>query len=383
LPTDVSVETRAPSIRAVIGPIAVSTAFVIDLTLVPMLLPAIQVFFQISVSELAWVFNAYGAAVACGVILGGWLGDLFGLRRVFAAGIVAFAIGAIVVACARDFNILIAGRVLQGFGGGVFSPLVPVLLTRAFPEQPGKILIIWGSITGYVAASAPILLGGMIADTGWQTAFFLFALISAAALTLNWKTLPESQERTRKAPTNLRALFRAQNLWLVYAYIFCTYGAITFYLFRTPLWLVEMSHSVNATGVVLSVFWLSFSIVSTLLRNVVDGPTVRSVMLASPLLIALSFIVLFISTDLVWAMFSAAMIGTGFACSNAPSTQLVLRMAPRQMSAFSASLDITFARAGGIATVAFLAQSSFEFSLAAIFGIALLAILALVAVKEA
>jgi MFS family permease len=369
-------------VKAVVGPIAVSIAFVIDLTLVPMLLPAIRTFFEVSVSELAWVFNAYGAAVACGVIFGGWFGDLYGIRKVFGAGIIAFAVGAIIVACSREFNVLVAGRVLQGFGGGVFSPLVPVLLTRAFPHQPGKILIVWGSITGYVAAAAPILLSGLIAETGWQTAFFLFALISAVALLVNWQTLPGPARRVQSVRPNFRVLLAARNLWLVYAYIFCTYGVITFYLFRMPLWLSETDYGLSITGLILSIFWLSFSIVSTTLRNLVDRPIVRAVMLASPLLIVLSFVVLFVSSDLIWFIGSAAMIGTGFACSNAPSTQMVLRFAPRRLNAFSASLDITFARAGGIATVACLAQSSLKFSLATIFVLSFLAMLALAAVRE-
>ncbi|WP_245306165.1 hypothetical protein [Roseovarius aestuariivivens] len=56
---------------AIIGPVAANTAFVMEITLVPLLLPAIQMQFGLSIGELAWVFNLYGIAVAVGVLLGG------------------------------------------------------------------------------------------------------------------------------------------------------------------------------------------------------------------------------------------------------------------------------------------------------------------------
>ena len=89
--------------RAIVGAIAISIAFVMELTLVPLLLPAIQAEFGLTISEVAWVFNSYGVAVAVGVLIGGWLGDLFGVRKVFAAGVVLFATGAALVALAGCF----------------------------------------------------------------------------------------------------------------------------------------------------------------------------------------------------------------------------------------------------------------------------------------
>ena len=65
---------------AILGPIAANIAFVMELTLVPLLLPAIQMQFGLSVADLAWVFNSYGIAVAVGVLFGGWLGDAFDTR---------------------------------------------------------------------------------------------------------------------------------------------------------------------------------------------------------------------------------------------------------------------------------------------------------------
>ena len=75
-----SLSTTASSRGTIIGSIAVSIGYVMELTLVPLLLPAIQSQFDLSVSEVAWVFNSYGIAVAVGVLVGGWLGDLLNTK---------------------------------------------------------------------------------------------------------------------------------------------------------------------------------------------------------------------------------------------------------------------------------------------------------------
>ena len=347
------------SLRAVIGSIVISIAFVMELTLVPLVLPEIQADFGLSVNQLAMVFNSYGVSVAAGVFLGGLFGDTIGVRKVFTVGVLMFAAGALIVAFANNYPTLIAARMLQGFGGGMFSPLVPLLLTRAMPEKPGKILIIWGSIAGYTAAIAPLALSQAVVYAGWQSVFVLFAIISLVALAISGRMLAgPSREEMRKRPT-LSPLLREPILWIVFVYIGCTYGAITFYMFSLPLWLSSINYNVNMVGFVLAVMWLSFSLVSTSMRNRVDSEHVRLIMICAPLMIALSFPMAYFANGLSGFLLSAFLLGAGFAGSNSPSTQMVLKFAPKGLQAISASMDITFARIGGVVTVALLAQ--FEF----------------------
>lgn len=332
-----------------------------ELTLVPLLLPTIQQHFGLSIGQLAWIFNSYGISVAVGVLLGGWLGDIFSTKRIFSIGVVFFASGSAVVANAGSFELMILGRVLQGFGGGIFSPLVPILLTAASPERPGKVLIVWGSVTGYVAAFAPFVYSSsMLAPLGWSLAFVIFAVVSVTALAIvQCSYIPDETARSDKDSPRVISLFRTSSLWVMYGYVFCTYGAITYYLFRLPLWLKDHDFQVASIGMVLSMIWLSFSIVSTLLRNSVDVPHVRGILLSAPVFIVSGFVVTYLCQDPFCLVVSALLVGSGLACSNAPSTQMILRFAPKGMSAVSASLDITFARLGGVATVALLAQVTF------------------------
>ncbi len=346
--------------KTIIGSIAVSIAFVMELTLVPLLLPSIQEQFGLSITELAWVFNAYGVAVALGVLIGGWFGDVYDTRKVFGLGVFFFALGSTVTASAGTYETMIVGRIMQGFGGGIFSPLVPILLTRAAPDRPGKVLIVWGSIAGYIAASAPFFYSNVLVDYGWNLAFIIFAAVSVVALAVVLKSdAAEDPDDTAKEHPHYARLLESRDIWVLFAYVFCTYGTITYYLFRLPLWLSENKHSVVSIGLTLSILWLSFSFMSTLLRNHVDAPRIRRILTAAPAFIAAGFTLGYMCDDLSCLMLSSVLVGCGLACSNAPSTQLILEFAPKGMSAVSASMDITFARLGGVVAVTYLAQSDF------------------------
>ncbi|MEL6363047.1 MAG: MFS transporter, partial [Pseudomonadota bacterium] len=337
-------ETVPPRL-AVSGTVAAYIAFVTELTLVPLLLPTIQMQFGLSIGALAWVFNAYGIAVAMGVLLGGWLGDNFNVHRVFASGVALFAAGSLVAAAAGNFETLIFGRTLQGLGGGIFSPLVPLLLTRASPRQPGKMLIFWGGIAGYVAAFAPLLYGSVFGESDWHSAFVAMAvLVLFALVVLRGSHVAGDVIHGAGRIADYSELFRSRYLWVTLVYVFCTYGSITYFLFRLPFWFSSSDFEIEGIGFALSIFWLTFSGLSTLLRKVVDGPNLLAVMLAAPVLISAGFCLSYFGGGLFLLIVSAIFVGAGLACSNAPSTQLVLAFAPKRMKAASTSLDITFAR---------------------------------------
>jgi MFS family permease len=329
----------------------------------------------LSVGELAWVFNAYGTAVALGVLLGGWLGDALGALAVFCLGVLFFASGSGLVASAESYEVLIAGRIIQGLGGGVFSPLIPILLTTAAPERPGRILVVWGSIVGYVAALGPVAYSRLLEADNWRLAFAIFAAISLVALAVVFGSYPKSGTAARSSERpNYARLLESRSLWLMFVYVFCTYGAFTYYLFRLPVLLTESGFAAGSIGLILSIMWLSFSIVSTFLRNWVDAPSIKGILLGAPVLIALGFALAYAYPTALFLALASVLVGSGLACSNAPSTQLVLQIAPKGMAAISASLDITFARLGGVATVALLANSAFGFSVVAVAFLSALAI---------
>ncbi|MEM8776870.1 MAG: MFS transporter [Pseudomonadota bacterium] len=359
---------------AVAAPIIASIAFVLELTIVPVLLAEIRDSLSLDTTSLSWVFNAYAIAVAVGVLAGGWLGDTLQASRVFQLGVALFAVGAGLVALSTDYQTLLIGRVVQGLGGGFFSPLVPILLTKARPEFPGKILIIWGATTGYVAAVAPLLGAPLASLVGWNSMFFVFVAFAILALAMS-SIKSNFVEFEAPCLPNIRSLMRSNQLWVVFGFVFCSYGCITYFLFSLPLMLAGNGFSTELIGICLCLLWLNFAVISMLLRNIVDGKHLNTVLLSGPVLILLGFVAAYSSNHLVAQFAAAVLLGAGFACSNAPSTQLVLRIAPADLRACSASLDITFARLGGVATVALFAGLAPSLAL---WGIALLCFAAFV-----
>ncbi|MCH2165704.1 MAG: MFS transporter [Marinovum sp.] len=359
---------------AILGPVSAQIAFVLELTLVPILLPSIQSEFDLSLMETAWVFNAYSVAMAIGIAICALRGDRFSPSRVFGLGVGLFVVGSLWIGIATTDVALIIGRALQGFGAGIFSPLIPVLLTRAASDRPGRALILWGSTAGYIAAFAPLVYGGLFGGADWNLAFLSIAFAAALSLLL----LSFSRDVGNSPPplanaTLYRALFESRELWVAYAYVFTTYGAITYFLFRIPLSLTETGTDTLGIGIVLSVLWMSFSLLSALLRNWVDDHRLKIIMIAAPILVALgAFLVL--SSNILVVVFSACLVGCGLACSNAPSTQMVLRFAPQGLTTLATSVDITVARLSGIVTVTVLAGLSLPVAFGAIMVLSALAV---------
>lgn len=343
---------------AVAGVIMASIAFVIELTLVPMALPALKSKLGLTVGELAWIFNIYTLSVAVAVLVGGWLGDQKNSTGIFSLGVLLFVLGSTASALSTNFNLLMFARIVQGTGGGLFSALVPILLTKKFPRKPGKILIIWGSIAGYFAAFAPLVGGVLISKIGWQSVFLAVAVFGGVALILVCTHSPIKNGNDEKPPRNYRELLAVRPLYALFCYIFCTNGCISLFLFRLPLQLDAIGYSANFIGVLFAIMWLTFSLVSGILQNALDGAHLKIILISAPVFIAAGFIISLWNVNNVHMILSAVLLGVGFAGSNAPSTLLVLKLAPSGLRAFSASLDITFARFGGFAAVAILSQAA-------------------------
>ena len=96
--------------------------------------------------------------------------------------------------------------------------------------------------------------------------------------------------------------------------------------------------------------------IATTVLFLILAANIFTIMLAAPFLIFAGFPLSYFNENALVLALSSVLVGAGLACSNAPSTQLILRFAPEGMSAISTSLDITFARLGGIATVTVLAE---------------------------
>src|SRR5918994_4550687 len=159
----VVVLTAIGSLMAAIDTLVVSTA-----------LNTIRIDLHATVEQLEWTVNAYNLSFAVLMITGAALGDRFGRRRLYAAGLGLFAGASAVCALAPDVGVLIASRAVQGAGSALIAPLGLALLTKAFPpEKRGAAIGMFSAITGVAVASGPLVGGAIAEGLAWEWIFWL------------------------------------------------------------------------------------------------------------------------------------------------------------------------------------------------------------------
>jgi EmrB/QacA subfamily drug resistance transporter len=166
----------------------------IDGTVVNVALPALQRAFDAGVAQAQWVVEAYALLLTALLLLGGSMGDRFGRRRVFAAGVLLFGAASILCGLAASIGQLIAARALQGLGGALLVPGSLALISASFPaEIRGKAIGTWSGYSAITAAVGPVLGGALVEHLSWRYAFLLNIPFTVAVLFLTFRFVPESR----------------------------------------------------------------------------------------------------------------------------------------------------------------------------------------------
>lgn len=159
---------------------------VLDTTIVNVALPSIRTDLGFSETSLVWVVNAYMLTFGGFLLLGGRLGDLYGHRKLFLAGITLFTLASLACGLAQSQGVLVAARAVQGLGGAVVSAVALSLIMTLFPE-PGPRAKAMG-VYGFVCAgggSIGVLLGGLLtSQLNWHWIFLVNLPIGAAVFAL-------------------------------------------------------------------------------------------------------------------------------------------------------------------------------------------------------
>src|SRR5437588_612853 len=136
----------------------------LDTTIVNIAIPSIIDALQASLDQILWVLNAYILVYAVLLITAGRLGDIYGQRTLFAAGLALFTLASAFCGLAQDTNQLILARVIQGIGGAMLTPQTLAMLTTIFPPQRrGAAFGIWGPVTiGEIIAAGVFVLVGFV-----------------------------------------------------------------------------------------------------------------------------------------------------------------------------------------------------------------------------
>jgi EmrB/QacA subfamily drug resistance transporter len=198
-----------------------SMAFV-DGTVVNVALPAIQRDLRATAFDVQWVVESYALFLAALLLVGGSLGDHFGRRRIFAAGVAMFAAASIWCGFARDIHQLIVARALQGIGGALLVPGSLALISASFSEKErGAAIGTWSGFSGIAAALGPIVGGFLVDHYSWGWAFLINVPLAVVVLIISWWRVPESRSKAGARPLDWwGALFATIGLGgVVYAFI--------------------------------------------------------------------------------------------------------------------------------------------------------------------
>ena len=200
-PCDEGVVLAAPAAPAggapwvLLATILGSSMAFIDGTAVNVALPALQRDLGATVGDVQWVVEGYALLLAALILVGGALGDRYGRRASFAAGVALFALASAACGLAPGIAWLIAARVAQGAGAALLVPGSLAILSASFPPaERGRAIGTWSAFTGVTAAIGPLVGGWLVDHASWRWVFFINLPLAAVVLGLAAWRVPESRD---------------------------------------------------------------------------------------------------------------------------------------------------------------------------------------------
>lgn len=392
-----------------------SSLVFIDGTVVSIALPVIQTELRASASDAQWVVEAYTLVLGALMLLCGALGDRYGRKRIFLAGVVIFAAGSILCGIAPSMPALIGARVLQGVGGTMLAPASLAILGASFEgQQRGRAVGTWSGLTAVAGAIGPVAGGTIVDHFGWRWVFFINVPIAIAVIAIAMRHVGESRDENARGPLDLVGSFAitAGLAGIVYAFVvsglegwsaravgalaggtlalivflayerrvanpilplelfagrafaginvmtFLLYGALSgaFYFLPFVMILVD-GYSATVTGLAMLPFLALLVVLSRYAGPATYSLGRRTVLVAGPGVAALGFLAFALLPDLrYWpGIFpSVVLIGIGLGFTVAPLTTTMIDSVPEHNVGVASGINNAVSRVAGLLAIAVL-----------------------------
>ncbi len=166
----------------------------VDTTIVSVANPAIKAALDPASNDLdnvVWVTSAYLLAYAVPLLITGRLGDRFGPKRLYLAGLAVFTLASLACGLSSSLGLLIAGRAVQGLGAAFMTPQTMAVITRIFPPQNrGAAMGLWGATAGTATLVGPLVGGLLVGALGWEWIFFVNIPVGIIGFVAAWIFVP-------------------------------------------------------------------------------------------------------------------------------------------------------------------------------------------------
>ena len=171
-PSNLNMQKTGPWILA--ATILGSGMVFIDTSAVNVALPRLQTDLNASATNVQWVVVAYVLFLAALMLVGGSLGDRFGRKRIFASGVILFALASMWCGLSPNMPQLIAARAVQGVGGALLTPGSLAIIRALFPAaQRGRAIGLWSGFAAITSVLGPLLGGWLVQNASWRWVFFI------------------------------------------------------------------------------------------------------------------------------------------------------------------------------------------------------------------
>ncbi|GAA4783401.1 MFS transporter [Actinomycetospora chlora] len=301
--------TDEPGVRPGIGVLlaaCISTLVVnANTSAVSILIPSISTDLDAPLDLLQWAVTGYLLVGAATIVTTGALGDVFGRRRVFVAGLLLFVATSVLIALSPSGAVVVAGRVVAGAAGATVLACGLSLLSVASSGQ-GQMwgVSLWGGASAVGAAAGPVIGGVLNEVSGWQGLFWLNAVVAAACVPLTWATVAESAdpERSRRIDWAGTVLVAA----VLVPFVFAMTEGSTWGWLSLPTLACLLVSVLAAVGFVLVERRVSAPLIDlALLRNVLLVGSTLAILIGAGAIAAISFLIsLYFQNPLTFGMSS-------------------------------------------------------------------------------
>lgn len=312
-------------------------SYILDISAFAIILPSIAGTVHATADQALTLYSIYGISLSAALLLGGKLTDHLQVRWLFIFGVSTYAIAASLITLADTYYSVLTLRLIQGLGAAIFSPCIPLIISRTGEANSAESLTLWGFWSGIAAAISPIILTYISVNFNWRIAWAVIPTIALAAIMRS----SHIDNSFRSKNLDLRIPAR-KTTHLMLGYVFVSYGLTTWFIYTFPLNSGQIFNlSAHEIGIYSSTLWLTFAATCWLMKFFKEDRHLLLFLKLSPIFIFFAAATFHVSP------LSVFFVGIAMGLANMPTTEIILRNARSSEYGLIASLDIVSARLGG------------------------------------